>query len=117
MISIVLFFLALQTTPLEPGVFRKDGRGFHYVLELKEDGQFFYFFDWGSIKSSCNGKWELQDNTLFLKCDPDPRPLAVIISGYISKRNFTMKVLSKNKLKVKKYRLTRQKKPHSLGDF
>jgi hypothetical protein len=116
MISIVLFFLVLQTTPLEPGVFRKDGRGFHYVLELKEDGQFFYFFDWGSIKSSCNGKWELKEDILFLRCDP-AEPWAMISSGYISKRNFTMKVLSKNKLKFKKYRLTRQKKPHSLGEF
>lgn len=116
MISIVLFFLVLQTTPLEPGVFRKDGRGFHYVLELEENGDFDYRYT-SLVTADCSGKWELQDNTLFLKSDPDPRPLAVIISGYTSKRNFTMKVLSKNKLKFKKYRLTRQKKPHSLGEF
>lgn len=110
-ISIVLFSLSIHTTTLEAGVFeRKNGKGGDYVLELKENGEFLYFFDWGSIKSSCTGKWEIKENTLFLKCDPDPRPMAAIISGYISERNFTMKVLSKNKLKFKKYRLVRQKK-------
>jgi hypothetical protein len=102
--------LVIHTTTLEQGVFRKAGKGGDYVLELKENGEFLYFFDWGSIKSSCTGKWELKDDTLFLKCDPDPRPMAAIISGYISERNFTMKVLSNNKLKFKKYRLVRQKK-------
>lgn len=111
-ISIVLFALIVQIKPFEPGVFEsKKSKGRDYLLELKENGDFFYFSDWGSIKSSCNGKWELHDNQLFLKCDPDPDPMAAIVSGYISKRNFTMKVLSKNKLKFKKYKLVRRKKP------
>lgn len=112
MISIVLFSLIVQINPFEPGVFEnKKGKGRDYLLELKENGDFFYFSKWGSIKSSCTGKWEMHDNLLFLKCDPDPRPLAVIISGYIYERNFTMKVLGKSKLKFKKYRLVRRKKP------
>jgi hypothetical protein len=109
-ISIILFTLIVQKTPFEPGVFEsKKGKGRDYLLELKENGDFLYFSDWGSIKSSCTGKWEIQENILFLKCDPDPDPMAAIVSGYISKRNFTMKVLGKNKLRFKKYRLVRRK--------
>jgi hypothetical protein len=111
MISIVLFFLALQTTPIEPGVFRKDGRGFHYVLELKENGEFDYRYT-SLVTAKCSGKWELKDNILSLQCDP-AAPWAMISSSYISERNFTMKVMSRNKLKFKKYRLSRQKKRSS----
>lgn len=107
-ISIVLFSLSIHTTTLEAGVFRKDGKGFHYLLELKQNGEFSYRYV-SLVTSECTGKWELIDDTLFLKCDP-PAPWAMITSGYISERNFTMKVLSKNKLKFKKYRLVRMKK-------
>jgi hypothetical protein len=109
LISIVLFSLITQATTLEPGVFeRKKGKGNDYVLELKENGEFNYRYI-SLVNAKCSGKWEWKDNILFLKCDPSA-PWAMISSGYISERNFTMKVLSKNKLKFKNYRLVRQKK-------
>lgn len=57
--------------------------------------------------SECTGSWLKNGDTLFLKCKEEKDIGILLSSGYMNQRDYTIKILSRNKLELDKVILIR----------
>lgn len=71
----------------------------HYILELKKDNIFYFEQKIQEANPSCNGKWNLLNDTLLLKCSDIESLSTKLSNGYMNQRDYYLKVVGKNKIK------------------
>lgn len=82
------------------GIYEKHGPDYIYSLKLNSDNNTFLLSKkYYEVNSSCQGSWEIREDTITLKCFKEELP-AQITSGYMSKRKFEVLVLNRKKLKL-----------------
>ena len=69
------------------------------IFSLKIKGQ--------DYNSECTGSWLKNGDTLFLKCKEEKDIGILLSSGYMNQRDYTIKILSRNKLELDKVILIR----------
>lgn len=80
-------------------LYYKSNKGRIYELQFLENGRFsFEIKSPPHSTSKCVGEWEKEsDESLILKCDEE-QGASSLISTYMSKREWKVKVLSKNRI-------------------
>lgn len=79
-----------------------------YFLELNRDNIFNFRIKGHDYSPECTGEWQYKGNTIFLKCNEE-KDIAILLSGgYMNQREYTIKILGKNKLKQGKVILKRK---------
>jgi len=81
------------------GEYAKITKDYRYNLKVNSDNSFAFERQSYHSRSMCNGKWELNGDTLLLKCDEEPLE-AQLSSGYLTDREMEVIVLSDKKLKI-----------------
>lgn len=112
-LTIIMFSVVLVSCNtfknITTGTYQKEGTDFFYSLKLDtKDSTFVLTKKYFEVNSSCIGKWQRKGDTIFLKCNEE-KDIAVLLSGgYMSQREYTIKIQSKNKLKLDKVVLKRK---------
>lgn len=78
-----------------------------YTLNLQPNS-FSLNFKGQDYNPECTGSWLKKGDSLFLKCKEEKDIGIVLSSGYMNQRDHTIKILSRNKLKLYKVILIRQ---------
>jgi hypothetical protein len=82
---------------------------FAYVLQLNDVRTFRLKVG----RETCLGEWELNDDLILLKCNEEPIE-NLIASGYMFRREHTVKIISKKKLKFNDVTLKRNDSKRSF---
>lgn len=91
-------------------IFQKKGKDFLYVLELKAiDSTFSFSQKYFEGTASCQGKWSKKENIIILNCNEVKSFTEKLSSGYMSKRNYTLKIINKNTLQLDNIKLEKVK--------
>jgi len=71
-----------------------------YTLELNADSTFKLFIRVFDGSPQCQGKWKFMgDKFVILNCSEDDNPYQMLTNGYMSQRNDTIQIISKNKIR------------------
>ena len=84
------------------GSFIGKGKDFVHEIKLNNNGTFNLVFKYPSLTKQCNGTWSyLSNDSLSLKCSEVTDPLQSIRSDYMGETTTIIKIINKNKLKMK----------------
>lgn len=90
------------------GTYQKKGVDFFHSLKLdKTDSTFVLTKKYFEVNSSCIGRWQQKGDTIFLKCDEEKDIGVMLSSGYMNQREYTLKIVSNNKVKLENITLKR----------
>ncbi|MFT3994124.1 MAG: hypothetical protein QM660_07440 [Dysgonomonas sp.] len=107
LVTILITFMSCQSTKFHKKDFagkykyktNKLSYNFDYKLELNADTTFYFQIS----NQSCIGKWRfLSKNEVMLKCD-DVDTMDALSSGYLSQREYTMRLLNGDSLELTIY--------------
>ncbi|MBF0762528.1 hypothetical protein IR148_15915 [Dysgonomonas mossii] len=107
LVTILITFMSCQSTKFHKKDFvgkykyktNKLSYNFDYKLELNADTTFYLQIS----NQSCIGKWRfLSKNKVMLKCD-DVDTMDALSSGYLSQREYTIKLLNDNNFELTIY--------------
>lgn len=115
--AVLILFLSCKSLMVEQdviyGTFYKldKGKDFSssYTLELNQDGSFVFEIKLHMANPQCKGKWRMVDNEIFLECEEITDPTKMISGAYMNKREHTLLIVNKNKLKYDDVVLKRKK--------
>lgn len=79
----------------------------HYFLHIQSDC-FSFNLKGQDYNNVCTGSWLKKGDSLFLKCKEEKDIGILLSSGYMNQRDYSIKILSRNKIKLDKIILTRQ---------
>ncbi len=100
-IIFLLFFVFLFSCQSSiNGIYKKKGHDFEYVLILKPNNKFLFQKKYFEVNSSCQGDWEKKGDSIFLKCKSDEDLSEQLSRGYMTQRNFKLKLEKGNTLKI-----------------
>ncbi len=105
-IFFTLFISCVNSKHSEIKIFQKKGEDFLYVLELKDiDSTFSFSQTYFEGTASCQGKWSRKEKIIILNCNEVNSFTEKISSGYMSKRNYNIKIINKNTLQLDNIKL------------
>lgn len=78
-----------------------------YLLNIQPDS-FSLNLKGQDYNTLCSGSWLKKEDTIFLKCKEEKDIGILLSSGYMNQREYTVKILSINKLELHKVILIRQ---------
>ena len=80
----------------------------NHSLILNSDNTFSLSIKMQDANPECDGKWEIKDNFIYLKCNDTENTIAkALSSGYMKERAYKLEVINKNKIKFKYVTLKR----------
>jgi hypothetical protein len=86
----------------------KDKLSVTYNLILNADNFFSLSIKIQDANPKCNGKWELKDNHIYLKCTESNNVIEMLSSGYMKKKEYHLEVINRNKIKFENVILKRK---------
>lgn len=78
----------------------KNGFNYEYTLKLNKDNSFFLSHKVHGANPQCKGQWKQSEDTIFLTCNEENEVSIMLSNGYMNEREYTLKVISNNKIKI-----------------
>lgn len=79
-----------------------------YDLTLNSDNTFSLSMKMQDANPKCNGRWEIKDNYIYLKCEESEDIVEILSSGHMKEKDHKLEVMSRNKIKFKDVILKKQ---------
>lgn len=118
-IAITLFIYSCKTQKLVEyksmeiegtffGVRETMGFKYQYILELNQDGSFFFKIIVQDAMPQCQGKWRFENNKFIILDCHEASVWETLTNGYMNSRDYKVEILNKNKLRYNNVILKRR---------
>lgn len=81
------------------GMRKTMGFKYQYILELNQNGTFYFRIIVQDAMPQCRGKWRLENNKFIILDCYEALAWEKMTNGYMNNRNYIIKILNKDKLK------------------